>query len=157
MKSRHKPYWAAFMLGLLLGASLVQARTWHTQWQWQTQARLSQLDAQHWRQESLRLRDQLAVINRKNERNTYVRTVNLEVLKSPVPLIDVEAALEPYTESLLGISLSSVKLSVVYHLLQDREIVLGEHLYKVDVKALLLSPDVTILLSLKPLRPSRSS
>ncbi len=112
--------------------------------------RLAELDARHWRQESLQLRDQLAAINRKNERETYVQTVNLEVIKSPVPLIDVEAALEPYTELLLGMQLSAVKLSMVYHLLQQRRLVLGNRIYQLDVKALLLSPDVIILLRLMP-------
>ncbi len=141
---------AALCLGALLGSAAVQAHTLKVRTEILDRMRLAELDARHWRQQSLQLRDQLAAINRKNERETYVQTVNLEVIKSPVPLIDVEAALEPYTELLLGMQLSAVKLSMVYHLLQQRRLVLGNHIYQVDVKALLLSPDVIILLRLMP-------
>jgi hypothetical protein len=139
------------MMGAILGAALVQSRLWHEQVQLMTQTRQARLDAQHWRQESLRLRDQLSAINRRNERQTYVQTITLEVIKSPVPLIDVQAALEPFTQSLLGIPLATVKLELIYQLLQNRRIVVGDNLYRVDVKALLWSPDVTILLQLTPL------
>lgn len=148
---------ASLILGLALGSAAVQAHTWQMRHTLSTQARLSQLDAQHWRQESLRLRDQLAVINRRSERKTYVQTVNLEVIKNPVPLIDVEAALEPYTESLLGVSLASIKLSLIYQLFEHRRVVLGSRLYQVSVKALLVAPDVTILLHLNPIGRSHAS
>lgn len=148
---------ASLILGLALGSAAVQAHTWQMRHTLSTQARLSQLDAQHWRQESLRLRDQLAVINRRSERKTYVQTVNLEVIKNPVPLIDVEAALEPYTESLLGVSLASIKLSLIYQLFEHRRVVLGSRLYEVSVKALLVAPDVTILLHLNPIGRSHAS
>lgn len=154
---RHANSIAALCLGVMLGSALVQAHTWDTRTHLTNQTRLAQLDARHWRQESLRLRDQLALINRRNERKTYVQTVSLEVIKSPVPLIDVEAALEPYTESLLGVSLASVKLSMVYHLLQKRRARLGNRVYQVDVKALLLSPDVVILLRLIPIEKTHPS
>ena len=134
---------------------MVQSRLWHDQVQLMEQTRRARLDAQHWQQESLRLRDHLSAINRRNERQTYVQTVNLEVIKCPVPLIDVKAALEPFTESLLGVPLATVKLELIYQLLQNRHIVRGDTLYRVDVKALLLSPDVTILLRLTPLAPNR--
>jgi hypothetical protein len=142
---------SVMMMGAILGAALVQSRLWHEQVQLMTQTRQARLDAQHWRQESLRLRDQLSAINRRNERQTYVQTITLEVIKSPVPLIDVQAALEPFTQSLLGIPLATVKLELIYQLLQNRRIVVGDNLYRVDVKALLWSPDVTILLQLTPL------
>ncbi len=148
---------AGLILGVALGSAAVQSHTWQMRHILTTEARLSHLDAQHWRQESLRLRDQLALINRKSERQTYVQTVNLEVIKSPVPLIDVEAALEPYTESLLGVSLASVKLSLIYQLFEHRRLVLGSHVYQVSVKALLVAPDVTILLHLHPLGRSHAS
>ncbi|NMP21852.1 hypothetical protein [Sulfobacillus harzensis] len=147
---------AGLLLGAILGGALVQAHTYQVRNALLAQSRLSQLDARHWRQESLRLRDQIAEINRKREKKTFVQSVNLEVMKSPVPLIDVEAALEPYTESLLGIPLSDVKLSMVYQLYQGRRLVLGEHIYRVEVKALLVSPEVVVLLHLTPLgRTSR--
>ncbi len=148
---------AGLILGLALGSAAVQAHTWQMRHLLSSQARLSQLDAQHWRQESLRLRDQLAVINRRSERKTYVQTVNLEVVKNPVPLIDVEAALEPYTESLLGVSLASIKLSMIYQLFEHRRVVLGNRVYQVSVKALLVAPDVTILLHLNPVGRSHAS
>ncbi len=151
-----RPY-AGLILGGVLGSALVQAHTWNTRNTLLTQTRLSQLDAQHWRQESLRLRDQLATINRANARKTYVQTVNLEVMKSPVPLIDVEAALEPYTESILGVSLNDVKLAMVFQLFNGRRIVLGDHIYRVEVKALLVSPDVVILLHLAHLGRAQRS
>ena len=140
--------WAGLFLGLVLGSAAVQAHTWQMRTRWINRTRLAQLDAQHWRQESLRLRDQLASINRRNERQTYVQSVNLEVIKSPVPLIDVEARLQPYTESLLGVPLSSIKLSLVYHLLNHRRLILSGHAYRVEVKALLLAPEAVILLQL---------
>lgn len=145
---------SALMIGAIAGAALTQSHLWHQQMQLMNETRLAHLDAQHWRLESLRLQDQLSAINRRNERQTYVQTVNLEVIKSPVPLIDVQAALESFTESLLGIPLATVKLELIYQLLQNRRIVLGDHLYRVDVKALLLSPDVVILLHLIPVGSS---
>lgn len=103
------------------------------------------------------LRDQLTVIKRRNQRETSIQTVNLEVLKSPVPLIDVEAALEPYTESLLGMALSSMKLSLIYHLLEKRQVVLSDQVYRVEVKTILLSPDAVILLKLAPTQSNHAS
>lgn len=149
--------WAGLVMGLVLGGAVVQAHTWQVRNQALDHARLAALDAQHWHQETLRLRDQLALINRRNQRQTYVQTVNLEVVKSPVPLIDVEAALEPYTESLLGADLASLKLSMVYHLLDNRRLVLGHQGYRVEVKALLLSPDAVILLKLLPIQKSHTT
>lgn len=148
---------AGLLLGVVLGGALVQAHTYQMKNMLLTQSRLTQLDAQHWRQESLRLRDQIAEINRKNERQTFVQSVNLEVIKSPVPLIDVEAALEPYTESILGLSLNQIKLAMVYQLFEGRRLVLGEHIYRVEVKALLVSPDVTVLLRLVHLGQAHKS
>ena len=139
---------AALTLGFILGSSLVQAHTWQERQILQNQWRLSQLDARHWRQESLRLRDELALINRRSTRETYVQSVNFEVVKSPVPLIDIEAALEPYTESLLGLPLASIKLTMVYHLINNRRLTLGNHIYRVEVRALLISPNIAILLDL---------
>lgn len=148
---------AGLLLGVILGGSLVQAHTFQRRNALLTQSRLIQLDAQHWRQESLRLRDQIAQINRKHENKTFAQSVSLEVIKSPVPLIDVEAALEPYTESILGMSLGAVKLSLLYQLFEGRRIVLGDHIYRVEVKALLVSPDVVILLHLVPIGRSHPS
>lgn len=142
--------WAGLVVGMLLGASLLQAHTWRVRNALLDQVRLSHLDAQRWREESMRLRDQLALINRRNERATYVQTVTLEVIKSPVPLIDVETALQPYTESLLGMPLASVKLTLIYHLINRRRMVLGNRVYRAEVKSLLVSPDVVILLNLVP-------
>jgi len=143
--------WAGLILGLLLGSAMAQAHTFYDYQALHNMVRQTQVEAQHWHQESLKLRDQIALINRRNVQQTYVQTVNLEVIKSPVPLIDVEAALEPYTEALLGIPLSAVKLTLVYQLFQNRRIVLNHDLYHVNVKALLISPDVSILIHLTKL------
>lgn len=148
---------AGLMLGVVLGSSVVQAHTWQRRTQLLNQARLNQLDAEHWRQETMRLREQMAEINRKGEQKTFVQSVNIEVIKSPVPLIDVEAALEPYTESILGMPLASVKLSMAYQLFDKRRLVLGDHVYQATVKALLVSPEVVILLQLRPVGHAHDS
>jgi hypothetical protein len=142
------------VLGLILGSAAVQAHTWQMRNSWQNSLRLAKLNAQHWRSEALRLQGELTAINRRSERRTYVQSVTLDVIKSPVPLIDVEAALDPYTESLLGAALTSIKLSLVYHLLDQRRLTLGGQAYRVEVKALLLSPDTVILLKLHPVAKS---
>lgn len=142
---------AGLILGVVLGSAVVQAHTWQMRHQWLNEVRLSELGAHHWHQESLRLRDQLAQINRQHEQKTFVQSVSIEVIKSPVPLIDVEAALEPYTEPLLGMPLSSVKLTLMYQLFEHRRLVLGDHLYQVEVKALTVSPEVIVLLQLRHL------
>lgn len=152
---RHRHGLAQLVMGLLIGACLVQAETWHQRAQLTNAARMAQLDAQHWRQEALRLQDQLAAINRRNQRQTYIQTVTLDVINSPVPLIDVEAALEPYTETLLGLSLEAVKLPLIYQLMNGRRILAGEQHYRVEVKALLVSPDAVILLTLHPIRDTK--
>lgn len=139
------------MLGLIVGSAAVQAHTWQSRVQLEQSTRQAGLYAHHWHGEALRLQDELAAINRRGERHTYVQSINLDVVKSPVPLIDVEAALEPYTESLLGAALDSLKLSLVYHLLDQRRLVLEGQVYRVEVKALLLAPDTVLLLKLHPL------
>lgn len=145
---------ALVLLGVLLGSSITQAVTYRTRVELLNQTRLARLDAHRWRYASYRLRDQIAALNRKRQRSAkpYVQTVNLEVIHSPVPVIDVEAALEPYTETLLGMELSSLKLSLAYHLIEGRQVVLQNQPYRVVVKGLLLSPDAVILITLHPLR-----
>ncbi|MCY0879825.1 MAG: hypothetical protein OWU84_12920 [Firmicutes bacterium] len=148
----------AFLLaGTLLGASLVQARTWQSRVDADQRARLAQLEAGRWHREVMRLKDQLAAINRAHQQATYVQTITLDVVKSPVPLIDIEVALQPYTETLLGMPLNAVKLPLLYHLLQDRRIAIGDRVYRVEVKALLVSPDVHILLVLTPSNRAQSA
>ncbi|MCY0898250.1 MAG: hypothetical protein OWU33_04835 [Firmicutes bacterium] len=146
-----------FAWGLLVGASLIQAKTWISRTQALEAMRHAQMDAFRWHQEVIRLQDELAAINRQHQHATYVKTVTLDVLKSPVPLIDVEAALQPYTDPLLGMPLDAIKLSILYHLLQDRRVTIGSHIYRVDVKALLVSPDIHVLLSLTRLTSDRSA
>ncbi len=150
MKIDHRVV-ASALIGFLVGASTMQAVTsrdrlaivQRTQ-QWETQAN-------RWQKESQRLREELNSINLKSQTGTYIQSIKLEVLSSaPVSKIAVQAAMEPYTEALLGLPLQDLRIVMVYHMLNDRLLTIGGALYVVQVKALLISPTTSILVVVKP-------
>ncbi len=62
------------------------------------------------------------------------------------------AALDPYTKTIFGMELSSLKLFLAYHLVQSCLVVLQSQQYRVKIKGLLLSSDAVILVNLQLLR-----
>ena len=149
-------WWPVFLLGCLAGLSLMQGAT--SQERLQTASALDkwQARAQYWKREATRLQEELGSINRKSEKHLYIQNVTVTVIKSPVPTHEVIEALSPYTQSLLGLSLQYLKLSVIYHVFNNRIVAIGTHLYQIHVQALLLGPHCELLISVLP-RPSSSS
>ncbi len=138
---------AALLLGLGVGMALVQGATsterlacgqalrhWHTQ-------------ALHWQHEADHLNQELGRINQRSEKHLYIQEISVTVTSSPVPHAAVVEALTPYTQALLGLSLSYLKAPVIYHLFNDRLITIGTGLYQLKVQALLLGPHSELMLS----------
>ncbi len=142
--------WAALLLGALCGASGTQALTSRARLDAVNRSQQWEVQAGRWHQETERLKQQLGTINRQSTRDTYIQSVRLKLLSTPISPVDVEAALAPYTETLLGIALSQVHLDMVYRMLNGRHITVGGALYRVEVIALLVSPDTRILLRVVP-------
>lgn len=142
--------WAAMLLGALCGASGTQALTSRARLDAVNRSQQWEIQAARWHQETERLKEQLATINRQSTRETYIQSVRLTLLGTPVSQVDVEAALAPFTETLLGVPLSHVHLEMVYRMVNGRHITVGGALYRVEVIALLVSPDTRILLRVVP-------
>lgn len=148
MKGHRVPI-AGFAVGLILGMAMVQAKTYVArQHLLQEVGRLS-VTVRHLERETLRLRDHIAALNRQPSSAPSIHSITLEVIKSPVPLIDVEGALEIYTEPLLGVPLAHLKLTLLYHLFEDRRITLDHTVYRVHVVGFIASTDTTIVLRLE--------
>lgn len=150
MTRNQRAVWAAVLFGVVVGASGTQALTSRARLAAIHQGRQWEVEATRWHQETERLKEQLGTINQQSMRATYVQSVRLELLSTPVSKVDVEAALEPYTETLLGIALPNVHLEIVYRMLNGRHISVGGALYRVEVIALLVSPNIRILLRVVP-------
>ncbi len=148
--------WPIFLLGLLTGLSLMQGETSQERLQTATSLNKWQARAQYWQREATRLQEELGSINRKSERHLYIQNVMVTVIKSPVPKDEVIEALSPYTQALLGLSLQYLKLPVIYHVFNNRIVVIGSRLYQIRVEALLLGPHSELLISVQP-SPSSSS
>lgn len=142
--------WSAMLLGALFGASGTQALTSRARLEAVNRSQQWEVQATRWHQETERLKEQLGTINRQSTRETYIQSVRLKLLGTPMSQVDVEAALAPYTETLLGIALSHVHLDMIYQMLNGRNITVGGALYRVEVIALLVSPDTRILLRVVP-------
>lgn len=144
------------LLGALCGASGTQALTSRARLDAVNQSQQWAIQAARWHQETERLKEQLGTINRQSTRETYIQSVRLTLLGTPVSQVDVEAALAPFTETLLGVPLSHVHLEMVYRMVNGRHITVGGALYRVEVIALLVSPDTRILLKVVPETSPRS-
>ncbi len=141
---------AAMLLGALVGASGAQAVTSRSRLDAMDQSRKWETEAARWHQETDRLKQQLGTINQQSMRSTYIQSVSLELLNTAVSRVDVQAALEPFTETLLGTALPNIHLEMVYRMLNGRRIIVGGALYRVEVIALLVSPNSRILLRVIP-------
>lgn len=150
MTRYRRAVWSALLLGALVGASGTQAITSRARLDAVHRSRQWEVEATRWHQETERLKEQLGTINQQSMRGTYIQSVRLELLSTPVSKVDVEAALEPYTETLLGIALTNIHLEMVYRMLNGRHITVGGALYRVEVIALLVSPNSRILLRVVP-------
>lgn len=108
------------------------------------------MEANYWKKEANQLKNELGTINRKSETQLYIQDIAVNILKSPVPKDDVIEAMAPYTQALLGLSLQYLKLPVIYHLFNNRIIVIGTRLYQIRVHALLLGPHTELIISVSP-------
>ncbi|CAB1128892.1 conserved protein of unknown function [Candidatus Hydrogenisulfobacillus filiaventi] len=142
---------AALLLGLLagggwsylrLGGSLAGCQAALAR----TRAQVRTLGA-----ENRRLEDALAALNRQRSRGQVIRRVQLRLLASPLTAAQVEAALAPYLEPLLGTSLQGVQPELVYRLLAGRILTVGNGVYRLEVAAVLLAPDTVLLVRVVPL------
>lgn len=141
---------AGLVLGFFLGMTIMHVLTVRERTQWSAKVHALSLSAARWHHESQKLRDEISLINRRVARGMFVQTVDLVMTRPPVARVEIEAALAPYTESLLGLPLSDIKVHIVYHLFQGRIITVGSRLYRVQVQAILLSPTTTLMLQLHP-------
>lgn len=139
---------AGFFLGLLLGASIVHAATVSERMALTTKSHELALTASRWHHETDKLRQELGDINQRYQKGLYIQSVDVIMTHRGISQVDVTAALEPYTESLLGAPLNMLKVSVVYHLFAGRVVSIGGHLYRVHVDALLLSPTTSLMVHL---------
>ncbi|PSR35478.1 MAG: hypothetical protein C7B46_00360 [Sulfobacillus benefaciens] len=144
--------WAAAMLGAVVAGSAIQAVTSHQRIQLIRQAQHYKIQSQEWQQKARRLEQELSAINRQAEQGTYIQSVRIEIATLPPHLskVAVDAALEPYTETLLGAALAQIRIMMVYNMFNNRIVALGGALYRVEVKALLLSPATTVYVTVTP-------
>lgn len=150
-------WWAGFLAGAALGAGAVFARSVHQVEQLTTSSRYWQGQAQHWQEEWNKLQDELSRVNLLASRQTYVQTVDVVVLKSPVGRDAVESALRPYTNAILGMALSGLRLDMVYRLFDGRVLAIGDQLYRVEVRGLLVGPKTQLLVEIVPVSTSQRS
>ncbi|PSR27689.1 hypothetical protein SAMN00768000_2923 [Sulfobacillus thermosulfidooxidans DSM 9293] len=150
MKIVRLGYWSAFTLGLLTGLSLMQGVTAQERMQTASALEKWHMEANYWKKEANQLKNELGTINRKSETQLYIQDIAVNILKSPVPKDDVIEAMAPYTQALLGLSLQYLKLPVIYHLFNNRIIVIGTRLYQIRVHALLLGPHTELIISVSP-------
>lgn len=136
------------ILGFFWGMAIMNVLTVRERTQWSERVHTLSLSATRWQHESQKLRDEISLINRRMARGMFVQTVDLVMTRPPVARVEIEAALAPYTESLLGLPLSDVKVHIVYHLFQGRIITVSNRLYRVQVQAILLSPTTTLMLQI---------
>lgn len=157
MRNASPAGWAGFMIGLVLGAGTLQAATAQERLHLTARLRECKLQATRWYNESQKLRDEIGRINHRVEQGAYIQTVDVIIAHPPVARSEIEAALSPYTESLLGLPLTTVKVAVAYHLFNGRVLVVGNKMYQVKVNALLLSPTTTLMIQLQPLAPAQTT
>lgn len=148
--------WPGFLLGVLTALALSQGVTLRERLQAVTALDKCYAEAQYWQKQAIRLKAELGSINRKSEARLYIQNVSITVIKSPVPAHEAVEALAPYTRALLGLSLQYLKLPVLYHMFNNRIVVIGTHLYEIRVQALLLDPHTELIISVHP-NPSSSS
>ncbi|MCL5972084.1 MAG: hypothetical protein M1499_05925 [Firmicutes bacterium] len=152
MTPKQNRQWAAAMLGAIVAGATIQAITSHQRILWARQAQHYKIQSQEWQQKAQRLEQELSTINRQAERGTYIQSVRIEAATLPRNLskVALDATLEPYTEALLGAPLGQIRVMMVYNMLNNRIVTLGGALYRVEVKALLLSPTTTVFITVKP-------
>lgn len=145
---------SGLLLGMIVGGSIMQFVTIRERALLASRAHELEITAARWKHETLKLRDELGAINQRAQQGAYIETVNLAIIHSPVPKVDVQAALEPYTESMLGMNLNTIKPQVVYNLFEGRIVTIGASLYKVRVKTLLLAPTTVLMIEIAPVSSS---
>lgn len=157
MTDRAKSLVAAIAIGVLAGASMTHALTVQERAQLALKTHELSLTARHWHNETLRLKEELGLINKKSQTGGFIQSVDVRVIKSPISTVDVQSALEPYTSSLLGLPLTHLKVYMLYHLFDSRIIEVGSKLYRINVKAILLSPTAYLLISVTPVNEAHTN
>jgi hypothetical protein len=140
---------AAWILGLLAGAAVVQA---HDRW-WlhrlAEQNRLAGEEVARLRDETARLRQQLTVAGGGGGRR-LVRQVSVTTLNPRVPLADVRAALEPLTSALIGLPVEQISPELLWPLFNGRVVTIRGRLYRVEVQVIVVASEVRLLLNIVP-------
>ncbi len=159
MSPKQNRLWAAAMLGAIVAGAAIQAVTSHQRILLTQQLQQYKIQSQEWQQRARRLEQELSAINRQAEQGTYIQSVRIEVATLPPNLskVALDAALEPYTETLLGAPLRQIRVMLVYNMLNNRIVALDGALYRVEVKALLLSPTTTVFITVRPQTIARTT
>lgn len=143
------PAAAAVTLGLAVGASLTQIQDHRYAATLAESLRVCRVDNGRQRVEATRLREQLQAIT-QSPTSPVVAHVQVELMGSGPPLADVEAALEPLTSALLGVSVNRLDPELVWQAFNGRPVTILKRRYRVEVRVVLIAPSTRLLLKLVP-------
>lgn len=144
------------LAGVMLGASSVQMATSRQRMQLLEERHLWQNRANHWQTEWAQLHEEVVRANRLAERRLLVQSINVSVLRSPVPAEEVRTALDPLTSVLLGMPLAGAKVQVLYEMFDRRVLMIDGKLYRIHVAALLLAAESQLLVQVTAMRSQAS-
>ena len=144
--------WAAGVLGLLLGAAVIQAvDSAHLQSSLRSQ-RLAEETAARLRYDLASVRRELTVVSELGTQDAVTRVIVTPV-ESFLPEDDVTAALDPYTRTLIGEPLNTTTPEVLWRLFNGRLLTIRGRLYRVHVLVMLLAPTSRLLVRLTRAAP----
>ncbi|MBX5466691.1 MAG: hypothetical protein K6U14_04240 [Firmicutes bacterium] len=157
MKFSRRPGWVGMVLGGLLGAGLATGVMARQVSACQAAARSWQATAYRWQTTAARLGRDLDRLNWQASQQPAVETVSISVLPGPVPAAPVVAALRPFADALLGTAIDRLTADAVFHLFDGRIVAIGDGLYRISVRALVVAPRTEILVTVRPLAPAHAS
>jgi hypothetical protein len=156
MKAKRGALLIWFVLGMLLGASLLQIGTSRQRMELTRERAHWQRQAAHWQREWTQLQEEVSRANHLAERHLVVQSVSVATVDSRVPIDAVEGALEPLTTVLLGLPLSGAKIRVLYEMFNGRVLSIAGSLYRIQVVGLLLAAESQLLVRVISI-PQRTS
>src|SRR5579875_3302302 len=147
---------AAWTLGALVGGFLVQSGDRTRLAYWVERTRLADVDRRRLQQEASRLREQLALLAMRAPGAAVVESVEVRRIGPGPDLLDLEAALEPVTASILGQSPARIHFDLLWSLFANRVVLVRGRWYRLELKGVVLGQRTVVVLTTVPMRASPS-